>query len=126
MQLMVLPLTVKGKEGKQEIIVRSVELAKQIADRRQTVQVLAGILTFSDEVIDEAYRERIKEEMQMTQVGQMIFEDGFEQGTRTGIQALVETCRDLGGTKQDAMSRIIQMFSLSEERAQAYLDEFWK
>lgn len=102
------------------------ELAKQIADRRQTVQVLAGILTFSDKVIDEAYRERIKEEMQMTQVGQMIFEDGFEQGTRTGIQALVETCRDLGGTKQDAMSRIIQMFSLSEERAQAYLDEFWK
>lgn len=83
-------------------------------------------MTFSDKVIDEAYRERVKEEMQMTQVGQMIFEDGFEQGTRTGIQALVETCRDLGGTKQDAMSRIIQMFSLSEERAQAYLDEFWK
>lgn len=142
MQLMVLPLTVKGKEGKQEIIVRSVELAKQIPDRRQTVQVLAGILTFSDKVIDEAYRERVKEEMQMTQVGQMIFEDGFcqgkelgkelgmelgmEQGTRTGIQALVETCRDLDGTKQDAMSRIIQMFSLSEERARAYLDEFWK
>lgn len=126
MKLMVLPLTVKGKEKKQEVIVKAVELAKQIPDRRQVVQALAGILTFSDKVIDEAYRKRVKEEMQMTKVGQMIFEDGFEQGSRTGIQALIEACRDFGVSRQDALVRIIRKFNLTEDMARKFLDEFWE
>lgn len=126
MKLMVLPLTVKGKEKKQEVIVKAVELAKQIPDRRQVVQALAGILTFSDKVIDEAYRKRVKEEMQMTKVGQMIFEDGFEQGSRTGIQALIEACRDFGVSRQDALARIIRKFDLTEDMARKFLDEFWE
>lgn len=138
MRLMVLPLTVKGKEEKQEVIIKAVELAKQIPDRSQTVQALAGILTFSDKVIDEAYRERVKEEMQMTKVGQMIFEDGvekgiekgiergIEKGTRMGMQAVIVTCKKLGGTREDALSMITQQFSLTEDAAQKVLDEFWE
>lgn len=129
MELMVLPLTVKGKPGKQEVIVKAVELAKKIPDRMQTLQVLAGILTFTDKVIDETYRDRVKEEMQMTRIGQMIFEDGLEQGleqgTKKGIQVLLKTYKDLGVSRQDALVRIIQEFSLSEEAAHAYLNEFW-
>lgn len=53
MQLMILPLTVKGKEGKQEPAVKAVGLAKQMKDRRKETEVLAGILTFADKVIDE-------------------------------------------------------------------------
>ena len=47
-------------------------------------RVLAGILTFSDKVIDEAYKNRIKEEMRMTQIGQMIFADGVVAGKAEG------------------------------------------
>lgn len=126
MRLMVLPLTVKGKEEKQEVIIKAVELAKQIPDRSQTVQALAGILTFSDKVIDEAYRERVKEEMQMTKVGQMIFEDGVEKGTQMGMQAVIVTCKKLSGTREDALSMITQQFSLTEDAAQKVLDEFWE
>ena len=82
LQLMVLPLTVKGKEKKQDLVVKAVELAKQLPDREQTIRVLAGILTFSDKIIDHNYREKIKEEMQMTQIGQMIFDEGIEQGEK--------------------------------------------
>ncbi len=39
MQLMVLPLTVKGKKAKQDMIVKSMELAKRIGERTQEVQV---------------------------------------------------------------------------------------
>lgn len=126
MKLMVLPLTVKGKAQKQEVIMQAVELAKQIPDRSQTMQALAGILTFSDKVIDEAYRERVKEEMQMTRVGQMIFEDGINQATRTGVQAVIATCKRFGGSKQDALSMIIQEFPLTEDVAQQLLDELWE
>ena len=60
MQLMILPLTVKGNQNKQLMIERSVELARRIPERDRTLKALAGILTFSDKVIDEAYKNRIK------------------------------------------------------------------
>lgn len=128
MKLMVLPLTVKGKEKKQEVIVKAVELAKQIPDRSQSIQVLAGILTFSDKVIDEAYRNRVKEEMQMTKVGQMIFEDGFgqgiEQGIEQGIQALVVSFKDEGFSREQIVRKIQTSFSVDEQQAQTYFDRF--
>lgn len=95
LQLMVLPLTVKGKEKKQELVVRAVELAKQIPDREQTVRVLAGILTFSDKIIDDKYRDKVKEEMQMTKIGQMIFEEGVERGIGQGEKLFAELTRKL-------------------------------
>lgn len=44
-------------------------LVGQNTDREQVTRVLAGILTFSDKVIDPAYANKIKEELCMTQVG---------------------------------------------------------
>ena len=85
-QLMVLPLTVKGKHAKQDMIVKSVELAKRIGERTQEVQVLSGLLTFTDKVIDETYRKRIKEELEMTQIVKMIFDDGLKEGIEQGIE----------------------------------------
>ena len=64
---MILPLTVKGKENKQKVIMEAVELARRIEDREQKIQVLAGILTFTDKVIDKDYHEKVKEEWEMTQ-----------------------------------------------------------
>lgn len=84
MELMILPLTVKGKPGKQELIIAAVKLAKQLPERTQTIQALAGILTFSDKVIDNTYKKRIKEEMLMTQVGQMLIDEGIEAGKAKG------------------------------------------
>lgn len=84
LQLMVLPLTVKGKRDKQEAIMRAVEVAKRLPDHRQKVETLAGILTFTDKVIDEEYREKVKEELEMTQIVQMIFDEGVERGEEIG------------------------------------------
>lgn len=85
MQLMILPLTVKGKEEKQKVTMETVKLAKRIEDRTQKNQVLAGLLTFTDKIIDESCRERIKEEWKMTQIGKMIFDDGFHDGFNDGF-----------------------------------------
>lgn len=85
LQLMILPLTVKGKENKQKLTVKAVELARQIKDRRQETEVLAGILTFADKVIDEECRRRIKEEIEMTQIAKMIYDDGVKVGTKIGF-----------------------------------------
>lgn len=81
-QLMLLPLTVKGE--KQKYIEYAVNLAKKLLDRGQTVKAISGILTFTDKVINPAYAERIKEEVLMTKVGQLIFDEGWQKGEEKG------------------------------------------
>lgn len=86
-------------------IVKAVKLAKQIGDRRQELRALAGILTFTDKVIDETYRKKIKEEMQMTQIERMIFDDGLVEGEERGIEKGIEQ-----GEKSKAYKAARNMF----------------
>ncbi|NBH33301.1 hypothetical protein D3Z58_06980 [Clostridiaceae bacterium] len=85
MELMILPLTIKGKKEKQEYIQKAIELAKKMEDRRQGAQVTAGILTFTDKVLDPAYAKQVKGEIRMNLVSQMIFQDGFDSGVEQGM-----------------------------------------
>jgi len=45
---------------------------------------LAGILTFTDKVIDPEYSRRIQEEIMLTQVERLIYSDGHADGKREG------------------------------------------
>ena len=85
MELMILPLTIKGKKEKQEYIQKAIELAKKMEDRRQGAQVIAGILTFTDKVLDPAYAKQVKGEIRMNLISQMIFQDGFDSGVEQGM-----------------------------------------
>ena len=60
LQLIILPLTVKGREEKRKMAEKSVMLADHIADDGQRVQALAGVLTFSDKVINGTFAEQIR------------------------------------------------------------------
>ncbi len=86
MHLILLPLTYKGVESKQEAVIKCVELARQIKNKEQETFVLAGILAFTDKVITEATRQYIKEVLGMTQVGRMLIEEGRQEGRQEGIR----------------------------------------
>lgn len=101
MELMILPLTVKGKEEKQEYIVTAVNLAKQLEDGRQMIRVLAGILTFTDKIIDKNFREKIKEEMRMTQIAQMFIEEGREEAEEKIIKTMLRKNKTVEEIHQD-------------------------
>lgn len=124
MELMILPLTVKGKKEKQPVIISAVELAKRIADRKQALEALAGILTFSDKLIDEAYKRQIKEEMRMTQIGQMLIDEGMEKGMEKGIQALIEDNREDGVSDERIIEKLQKRFSMDRGKAESYLERF--
>ena len=53
-------------------------------------------------------------------------EQGREQGRLEGIEAIVETCQELGASKEETLEKIVKKFSLSEEKAKEYMDRFWK
>ncbi len=104
------------------MIISAVNLAKGIKSRSQSVQALAGILTFSDKIIDKAYQKRIKEEMQVTQIGQMLIDEGIEKG----IEALILDNREENKTDEQILTKLVKRFSLSREEALMYLKRYSK
>ena len=84
MRLILLPLTYKDEEKKQETIKLCVNLARKIPDKEQETFALAGILTFTDKIISESMRKHIEEVLSMTQVGQMLMDRGRKEGMQEG------------------------------------------
>ena len=85
LELIVLPLTVKGRAEKQALAEETVRLAQEIRDEEQRMQALAGILTFADKILDRDYAKRIKEVIGMNKVEQLFFDEGVEMGIAKGI-----------------------------------------
>ena len=72
MEYMILPLSYKDREAKQQKIQELAELAEEMADKKQQVFVLSGMLAFTDKVIDEKTANKIREVIKMTKVERMI------------------------------------------------------
>ena len=78
MQFVILPLIYAGKEQKQDAIRRCFELAKKIRSSEMQTFLLAGLLVFTDKVIEKEDSERIKRWINMTKVGQLFEEEKQE------------------------------------------------
>ena len=78
MEFIILPLSYCRKEEKQEMLRETVELAAKIQNRKQQIFALAGILVFTDKIIDMETANRIRRAIEMTQVAQ-IFEEEKRQ-----------------------------------------------
>lgn len=52
--------------------------------------------------------------------------EGMEQGMEQGICALIQTCRELGASRETVSSALIRRFSISGEEAEGYLERFWE
>lgn len=60
MEMIILPLSYRKKQDKEKRIREAVDLAVQIQDRGQQVFALAGILAFTDKIIDRETANRIR------------------------------------------------------------------
>lgn len=89
MEFIILPLSYQKKEKKEEKIQQTVDLAVQIQDRGQQLFVLAGVLTFTDKLIDRETANKIRRAIEMTQVAQ-IFEEEKQQALTQVAQIFEE------------------------------------
>lgn len=78
MRLIILPLTISGTEGKQEMLEKVVDLADQIPDEEQKIFTLSGVIVASDKFIDRSYLEQIRRRIDMTKLGQMYEKEKIE------------------------------------------------
>ncbi|MCI9613683.1 MAG: hypothetical protein HFG93_00790 [Dorea sp.] len=78
MRLIILPLSKRGKAGKQKCIEEVVALAKLIEDEQEQVFVIAGVLVCSDKFIDREYAKCVRRYLSMTKVFQILEEEKQE------------------------------------------------
>ena len=53
-------------------------------------------------------------------------ERGMEQGLEQGIRALIETCQELGISRDETSIRLMKKFSLQEDTAEMHLSKYWQ
>lgn len=104
----------EGPEGKRKI--------------RHVRELLEFFRTFSGDARYEAimnYYEFLSQKGETDMTCSLL--DYIEQkGMNQGIQALVETCRELGQSYDSTRNRLIDKFSLTESQAQFEMDKYWK
>lgn len=99
-------------------------LARNLPEKEEQLKVLAGILTFTDKVIDKMYAKRLKEEMQMTLVGQMLMDEGIQKGREEGLRALIQDNIETGISREQILEKLQKRFQLSEAQAEEYYNRF--
>ena len=91
--------------------------------RRNRSEIVDNILTEWDE---NEYRDFLKKES---------LEDGIKIGEARGekrgekrgiVGGTIRTCKDFQLTMEETLSKIIKDFSLGEEEAKQYMEEYWK
>ena len=108
MAFSILPLSYRTKEENQEKIRETVELVVKIKDRKQQIFTLAGILVFTDKVIDRETAGRIRRAIEMTQVAQ-IFEEEKQQ-------ALLQVSQIFEEEKKQALTQAEQAFEEKQQQ----------
>lgn len=78
---------------------------------RQRVEVVSMLLTtFNQEVYEKGIRA-----------------EGFEAGELLGsIKTYIESCQEFAVTKENALLRLMEKFSLDQATAEDYLEKYWK
>ncbi|WP_070042113.1 hypothetical protein [Robinsoniella peoriensis] len=101
MQMIILPLTVKGKQEKQVLLKEIIMLAKDIQNENDRTFIMAGLLTFADKIISSQLAEEIRREIRMLKVEKIIFEEGLEEGKHRNQIKIAENMIRAGKTIQE-------------------------
>ena len=121
MKLIILPLTYKGTERKKQAVKEAVELAKQITDSEKKTFVLSGILIFADKIIDADTAKYIKEVVRMTQVAELLLEEGREESRIQGINALIDSLKSLLIPDETIANQLMERYQLTKGEADAFI-----
>jgi hypothetical protein len=82
MKFIILPLTEPTADKKQELIEKTISLAKDIVDEQQQIFIVAGILVATDKFINKDYSNIIREWISMTKVARLFEEEKIEYANR--------------------------------------------
>ena len=72
-----------------------------------------------------AHRAEVKE-MWLTEYNEEeVMQQFKDEGREEGIQAIVELCKDLGGSSSDAVEKIVANMHISQTEANRLVSRYW-
>ena len=114
MELIILPLTYQTNEKKQEMIKESINLAKKVKDEKQSSFLVAGIVVFSDKIIDADTKSRAKEWMKMTQIGRMFEQEKQDAVNLERAKAIVDKVESVSTIYGDSIDEVCRKMNVSK------------
>lgn len=107
------------EEGKKEALHESIRLASKIKDEETMVFVLAGILVFSDKIIDEESSKKVKEWIRMTKIGRLFEiekEEAVKEASRETLKATAERMLRKGKMSVEEVAEYVPELSVEDIR----------
>ncbi len=131
MQFIILPLAYRTKKEKQQKVREIVELAAKIQDKNQQIFTLAGIVVFTDKVIDKETAGKIREVIKLTQVAQIFeeekqqaleqvaqpYEVKLEQAAQSYEARMTQAAQSYEEEKQQALTQAVQSYEEEKRKA---------
>ena len=103
------------------------EAEEQVSDRiteevteRVTEEVTERVTEEVTERVTEEITERVTEE-----VTERVTEEITERVTEYMVKSLIETCMELGASKEETTDRLTKKINISPETAQIYIRQYW-
>ena len=119
-----MPMKERVKRGFQILQEQYENIHEEDLRRLQAILYILAQKFLKREEMDE-----VKESVNMTYLGQLIFDDGMkvgiEKGIEQGITVMVNLCKEFGVSRLSACDRIVREFSVEKEQAEKYLEQFW-
>ena len=122
MKLVILPLTIAGSEGKQEMLEKIVDLAEQITDEEQRIFTLSGVIVASDKFINREYLDQIRRRISMTQLGQLYEKEKIEYANQKVRENDLKRAKSLLNEGIDIV-KIMKTYGFTEEELLHLQDE---
>ena len=140
MKIIILPLAYQGIEKQQEAAKKVVDLIKQIKEIQMQRFLFAGVLSFTDKVIDEEVAEEIRRRLDMTKVGRIIYEEKMAYGKEVeervtrdvtssqiekAVSGLTAYWKSKTGSMLDAVEQVMAIYGYEENEAKQKVEQYW-
>ena len=132
MKIIILPLAFQGIEKQQEAAKKVIDLIKQIKEIQMQRFLFAGVLSFTDKVIDEEVAEEIRRRLDMTKVGRIIYEEKIAYGKEVeetqiekAVSGLTAYWKSKTGSMLDAVEQVMAIYGYEENEAKRKVEQYW-
>ena len=132
MKMIILPLAYQGIEKQREAAKKVVDLIKQINEMQMQRFLFAGVLSFTDKIIDEEVAEEIRRRLEMTKVGRIIYEEKIAYGKEVeetqiekAVSGLTAYWKSKTGSMLDAVEQVMAIYGYEENEAKRKVEQYW-
>ncbi|MBR1523205.1 MAG: hypothetical protein IJ641_01990 [Lachnospiraceae bacterium] len=108
MNLVIYPLTYKGRKAQQRAVTEAIGIAEKILNESLRRMALSGIFVFADKIITEEDADHIKRRISMTKIGRLLEEEYQEREDKAVSKAKKEARKEAKKDKQESALKLLR------------------